>query len=61
MISLFAAAANAALLILAAAMPSVQFGPRTVSQARRRKTWPPELDQHTLKDIGVEPGSITWI
>ena len=27
----------------------------------RRKQRDPQLDNRTLKDIGVEPGSITWL
>jgi uncharacterized protein YjiS (DUF1127 family) len=61
MISLFTSTANAALHILAAAVTALQVSPRAASQRLRRKTCRPELDQDTLKDIGVEPGAITWI
>ena len=29
--------------------------------ARRRTVQDAQLDQHTLADIGIEPGAITWM
>lgn len=41
---------------LAAAAVAIQVTPREPSRKRRA-----HVDSHTLRDVGVEPGSITWL
>ena len=48
-----------ALAVVAVAL--VPVGSREAVRAGRPKARHVELDRHTRRDIGLEPGSITWI
>jgi hypothetical protein len=59
MYPLFSTIANGTVQIWEAAMLMAAASVRVPPP--RKKRLPAQLDSRTLKDIGVEPGSITWM
>ena len=59
MTPLFSTIANGTVQIWEAAMLMAAAAVHVPPPRKKRRA--PQLDDRTLKDIGVEPGSITWL